>query len=108
MSIIVNVLYSGKNGNAKKFAEEMIDSGIISRVRAEKGNLKYEYFLPMEDEESVLLVDEWESQAALDAHHASEVMQQIAALREKYDLHMSVKRLIEVSPNANDDKFIRK
>lgn len=28
MSITVNIYYSGKRGNAKKFAEEMVASGI--------------------------------------------------------------------------------
>ena len=106
--ITINILYTGKNGSAKKFAEEMIESGVVRKIRKTKGNLRYEYFLPLEDQESVLLIDSWQSQAALDKHHASATMQEIAALREKYDLHMSVKRFIEDNPNEIDDKFIRK
>ena len=107
MSITINILYTGKKGNARKFAEEMTKSGIAQQIRKTEGNLRYEYFLPLEDKESVLLIDSWESQAALDKHHAS-TMQEIAALREKYDLHMSVKRFVEDNPNEKDDKFIRK
>ncbi len=29
MAITVNIYYTGKNGNAKKFAEEMILSGVV-------------------------------------------------------------------------------
>ncbi len=108
MSITINILYTGKNRNAKKFAEEMTKSGIAQKIRKTKGNLRYEYFLPLENKESVLLIDSWESQAALDKHHASATMQEIAALRDKYDLHMSVKRYVEDNPNRNDEKFIRK
>ena len=107
MNITINILYTGKHGNAKKFAEEMTKNGIAQKIRKTKGNLRYEYFLPLEDKESVLLIDSWESQAALDKHHASSAMQEIAALRDKYDLHMSVKRYVEDNPNKNDDKFIR-
>lgn len=106
--ITINILYSCKNGNAKKFAKEMIKSGIVDKIRKTEGNLRYEYFLPLEDKESVLLIDSWTSQSALDKHHASATMQQIAALREKYDLHMTVKRYLDDYPNNNDDKFIRK
>ena len=55
MAITVNIYYSGKNGNAKRFAKEMISTGTVDAIRAEKGNLKYEYFFPMDDEETVLL-----------------------------------------------------
>ena len=40
MSLIINIYYTGENGSAKKFANEMISSGIVDRVRAEKGNLR--------------------------------------------------------------------
>ena len=46
MSITVNILYSGKNGNARKFVEEMTAEGIVDAVRAEAGNEKYEYYFP--------------------------------------------------------------
>ena len=59
MAITVNIYYHGKDGNAKKFAEEMIASGIVNSIRGESGNLRYEYFFPMEDEETVLLIDSW-------------------------------------------------
>ncbi len=108
MSITINILYTGKNGNAKKFAEEMLKGGIVDKIRKTKGNLRYEYFLPLEDNESVLLIDSWESQTALDKHHTSATMQEIAALRDKYDLHMNVKRYVEDNPNGKDEKFIRK
>ncbi len=37
MSITVNILYSGKNGNARKFVEEMTAEGIVDAVRAGRG-----------------------------------------------------------------------
>ena len=42
MSITVNLYYTGINGNARKFAEEMERTGVTGRIRAEEGNLKYE------------------------------------------------------------------
>lgn len=74
MAITVNIYYQGKNGSAKRFAEEMVSGGVVSEIRAEEGNLKYEYFFPMEDEETVLLIDSWRDQASLDVHHASPMM----------------------------------
>lgn len=90
MAVTVNIYYSGVNGNAKKFAEEIVSSGIIDYIRAEDGNLKYEYFSPMDNNETVLLIDRWKNQQALDIHHASPMMSKIAELRKKYGLHMKV------------------
>ena len=77
---------------------------------SEEGNLRYEYFFPAADPETVLLIDSWTNQEAIDAHHASPMMQTIAALREKYDLHMSAERYYRADEDlpASDQSFIRK
>lgn len=108
MSLTVNLYYTGKNGSARKFAQEMEESGVAGRIRDEEGNEKYDYFFPMNDPETVLLIDSWSSQAALDKHHASPMMKELAELREKYDLHMRVERYESIAENAADQKFIRK
>lgn len=105
--ITVNLYYTGINGNAKKFAQEMESSGTADKIRAEKGNVRYEYFFPMNDPETVLLIDAWESQEAIDVHHASPMMQTIAPLREKYDLHMRVERYVSEDLPDSDQGFIR-
>ena len=109
MSITMNLYYTGTNGSARKFAEEMEQSGTAARIRAEDGNLRYDYFLPMSDPETFLLIDSWKDQASLDIHHASPMMGTIAALREKYDLHMRAERYVSDEaglPDA-DKKFIK-
>jgi len=109
MAITVNIYYTGENGNARKFAEEMEQSGTAAAIRAEKGNLKYEYFYPVNDKETVLLIDSWENQEAIDAHHATPMMNKITELRNKYDLHMRVERFIEDETIPEQDQnFIRK
>lgn len=109
MAVTVNIYYSGVNGNAKKFAEEMVSGGIVNDIRAENGNLRYEYFFPMEDKETVLLIDSWKNQASIDIHHASPMMAEIIRLREKYDLHMRVERYVsdETGISKTDKAFIK-
>lgn len=109
MAITINIYYTGVNLSARKFAQEMISSGVVDEIRAEDGNLKYEYFFPMEDDETVLLIDSWRDQSAIDAHHASPMMAKISELREKYDLSMRVERYIsdETGIPSKDKEFIR-
>jgi quinol monooxygenase YgiN len=108
MSITVNLRYTGVEGNARKFAEEMVSSGTVDAIRAEKGNLRYEYFQSLDDPETILLIDSWESQEAIDVHHATPMMDTIAKLREKYDLHMTVERYTVAETPETESKFIRK
>lgn len=96
MSLIVNICYTGENGNARKFVEEMISSGIVNKVREEEGNIGYEYFFPMNDPETVLLIDKWKNEEALDIHHKSEMMKEIANLRNKYNLKIKVEKYTEL------------
>lgn len=109
MAITINIYYRGKNGNARRFAEEMVTSGVLNDIRAQEGNIRYEYFFPMDDGETVLLIDSWKDQHSIDVHHASPMMAQIARLREKYDLQMKVERYVsdEAGVPAADKRFIK-
>ena len=95
MSLTINIYYTGKDGSARKFAEEMVSNGVVDRVRSEEGNEKYEYFFPMNDSETILLIDRWKNQEALDIHHKSPMMKEIADLRDKYHLHMRVEQFVD-------------
>ena len=108
MAITVNLRYTGKEGAARKFVEEMTTSGTVAAIRSEVGNMRYEYYQPLDDPETILLIDSWTDQAAIDIHHASPMMATIAALREKYDLHMTVERYVSIEENEADGRFIRK
>ena len=105
--ITLNLYYTGAAGAAKAFAEEMEISGIADRIRQEPGNLRYEYFQPLNDPETILLIDAWTSQEAIDAHHASSMMLELAGLREKYDLHMKAERYVS-EDFGTDERFIRR
>lgn len=108
MAITVNIYYSGEGDSARKFAEEMISSGTVDAIRKEDGNLRYEYFFPMNDENTVLLIDSWKDQESIDVHHQSEMMNVIFQLREKYDLHMKVERYYsDTQIPQQDEKYIK-
>lgn len=108
MSLTVNLYYTGKNGSAQKFVHEMEESGLADKIRQEPGNEKYEYFQPLNDPETILLIDSWTDQAAIDAHHKTVMMQDLAKLRDKYDLHMRAERFVSNEMPDSDSKYLRK
>ena len=105
MTLTINILYKGKD--SKKFAKEMTEKGIVDRIRAQKGNIKYEYYQSLEKDDEILLLDIWKNQEALDIHHQSPMMTEIMQLREKYDVRMEVHKYQKIE-GSNDDKYIRK
>ena len=107
--IVIHLTYTGTNGSALAFVRQMEASGTADDIRREDGCLGYDYYVSVKDPESVLLIDRWRDQAAIDAHHASPMMARIAALRERYDLHMQAERLTDAGTlPENDRRYIRK
>lgn len=109
MAITVHIFYTGEKGSARAFAREMTESGLVGRIREEAGNEAYSYFFPMDDPETVLLIDSWTDQEAIDRHHAAPMMAEISRLREKYHLHMRVERYVSDPDGVPDSDlaFIR-
>ena len=95
MSLTIHLYYTGAGGAARQFAQEMMESGLVERIRRQAGDAPLGNYCPMEDPETVLLNVRWTDQQALDLHHQSEMMKEIAALREKYRLRLRVERYID-------------
>lgn len=104
--LTINIYYKGDD--AVDFMNEMESSGIADMIRAKDGCIRYDYFIPVNDSKTVLLIDSWKNQEALDEHHQSDLMPKIAQLREKYDVHMTVERYVGEENNNIDSKYIRK
>ncbi|XOW20349.1 antibiotic biosynthesis monooxygenase [Lactococcus cremoris] len=93
MTITVNILYQGDGNKAHLFAD-MISSGLVDKIRR-KWKFAFEFLLLLIIQ-AILLIDEWENQEAIDLHHKSEMMAQIAELRKKYQLRLKVTRYQEI------------
>ena len=96
MTITVNILYQGEGDKTRLFADEMVSSGLVDKIRQQSGNVRYEYFVPLDNKQAILLIDEWENQEAIDIHHKSPMMAKIAELRGKYQLRLKVTRYQQI------------
>lgn len=88
--ILLHVSYHGEK--AKAFADEMQQSGLRAAVLAEEGCMQYDYYLPLAEENCVLLIEHWHDQAALDKHAAGEPMARLKALKAEYGLETGIER----------------
>ncbi len=94
MAITNKIYYRGEGNNARLFAEEMISCGNVERIKKEKGLLKYEYFFPEDDENTVILINSWKDKESLDFHHSTITMQRIIKLIDKYELAIRTEQFI--------------
>lgn len=73
-------------------------AGLARESRREPGNISYEVFRDLEDPCSLVIIEEWESQAALDAHfQAPHFLEIVPRIREKV-LRGEIRRLRQLSP----------
>lgn len=62
------VTYKVKHGKRDDFISEIKQNDIIEKSRNEQGNIKYDYFIPLENDNELLLIEEWENQLCIDQH----------------------------------------
>jgi len=83
----LTVFYTAKSPEAaKKLLEEVEKRGIADAVRAEEGCLCYRFFLDAKDPCTILLLEEWETQAHQKVHVTQPHMDLLRALKSEYVL----------------------
>lgn len=87
---LIYVTYRMKPGCRETFVKELTDRGLLSAVLAEDGCCRYEYFFSQQDENSLLLLEEWESKEHQQIHVTQPHMAEVRALKEKYAVDASV------------------
>ena len=96
------------NSGATKLEGYTPDPSVLRESGAKIISFASLFRAPLDDPETVLLLDVWRDQAAIDAHHNSPMMADLAALRVKYDLHMTAERYQSIDAPAADAQFLRK
>ena len=66
--VIISVRYRTKPCLRDAFVKALADERIAARTRTEPGNLAYEFSVPIDEEDTVCLLERWESADALLPH----------------------------------------
>ena len=78
------VTYKLKPGKRESFVQKLIDTGILAKIRVEKGCLGYNYFYAEDDSDCLLLLEEWESEADQKAHMDQPHMKELFTFKNDY------------------------
>ena len=66
--IVLNVTYKCKPGLRDEFLEMIFTEGIDRACRAEDGNIRYDYYTPVEGGDELFLLEKWRDADALAKH----------------------------------------
>ena len=72
--MLFQVTYTMLPGQRDAFLQMMRESGILDQIRREEGCLDYRYYLPEEEDGTLLLVERWTGPEAQKAHMATSRM----------------------------------
>jgi len=82
--LVLNVLYKCKPGMRDAFLERLDSEGLGAACRAEEGNIKYDYYIPADGSDELLLVEKWRDQEALSKHAAEPHFARIGEVKADY------------------------
>ncbi|MBR0400843.1 MAG: antibiotic biosynthesis monooxygenase [Mogibacterium sp.] len=82
--IVLNVTYKCKADMRDDFLEAIMAEGIDIACRAEDGNLKYDYYMPAEGGNEMLLVEKWRDADALAAHQAQDHFKRLGEIKSEF------------------------
>ena len=82
--LLIQVTYTMRPGQREAFVRKIRESGILDAIRGEEGCLGYSYYLPEEEDGTLLLVEKWTDAQAQKAHLETPHMKQMAAFKPEY------------------------
>lgn len=88
--MLFQVTYTMLPGQRDVFLQMMRESGILDQIRREEGCLDYRYYLPEEEDGTLLLVERWTGPEAQKAHMATSHMARLGQVKAQYVAETSV------------------
>ena len=82
--LLIQVTYTMRPGQREAFVRKIRESGILDAIRGEEGCLGYSYYLPEEEDGTLLLVEKWTDAQAQKAHLETPHMKQMSAFKPEY------------------------
>ena len=82
--LLIQVTYTMRPGQRDAFVRKIRESGILDAIRGEEGCLGYSYYMPEEEDGTLLLIEKWTDAPAQKAHLETPHMKQMAAFKPEY------------------------
>ncbi len=90
--ILLLVKYSMKPGSRDAFLKRLGAAKISELTRHESGNIRYEFYCPVDVEDSILLLEQWTDFSAIETHRAMDHIKTLIELKKDYVLNTQIDR----------------
>lgn len=80
--LVLNVTFKCVPGKKEELLKKIQAEGIDALSRADEGNIKYDFYLPADDSDELLLVEKWEDAASLLKHSKQPHLARMAEIKE--------------------------
>ena len=64
--LVFHVTFKCRPCMRETFLEKLTAEGIVAACRGEEGNMKYDYYFPVERADELLLIEKWRDEGTLD------------------------------------------
>lgn len=95
--IVLNVTYICKPEMRDDFLEMIMTEGIDEASRSEAGNIKYDYYLPADGRNELLLVEKWLDADALSEHAKQSHFARLGGLKSEFVTDTIIERYESLS-----------
>lgn len=92
--LVLLVKYKTKPHKREVFVDEVTASGVLEKIRKEAGFVSYDYYFDAADSDSLLLVEEWQSEEQQKQHLQTKHMEILKNIKEKYVLETSIRKIM--------------
>ncbi len=96
-----NVIFRCKPGMRETFLEKILAAGIPAAARAEEGNLGYDFYVPADENDDLLLIEKYTDNGAVMSHVQQPHTGKLNGLREEYVIDV----LMDKFENGESMKF---
>lgn len=90
MAYGIHVIYMMKPGKREEFLSDLAAQGIPQAVRAEDGCLQYDYFIPVDESDQLLLMEKWTAREAQQVHLTQPHMALLKPIKERCVLEVKL------------------
>ena len=81
--LLIQVTYTMRPGQREAFVRRIRETGILDAIRGEDGCLGYSYYLPEEEDGTLLLVERWTERKAQEVHMTQPHMVPLKEIKER-------------------------
>ena len=78
------VKYTAKSGCRENYVRTIVSEGILTAIRAEADCIRYDYYFSAQEENVVLLIEQWETEEHQRIHMQQPHMARLRELKAQY------------------------